>query len=58
LAIPFGATYQPAIQRVMAERADEIEAIHARLLLGVRHNASVLDKDEIVQSLIQSLQGD
>ncbi len=58
LAIPFGATYQPAIQKVIAERADEIEAIHARLLLGVRHNASVLDKDAILQSLIRSLQSD
>jgi Telomere resolvase len=58
LAIPFGASYQPVIQKVIAERAGEIDALHSRLLLGIRHNASVSEKDSIIQSLLLSLQDD
>jgi Telomere resolvase len=57
LATPFGASYQPMIQKVLTERAEDIDNLHSRLLLGVRHNASVSEKDSIIQSLIASLQG-
>jgi phosphoenolpyruvate-protein kinase (PTS system EI component) len=58
LATPFGASYQPMIQKVLTERAEDIDNLHSRLLLGVRHNAAVPEKDSIIQSLIVSLQGD
>jgi hypothetical protein len=58
LAIPFGAGYQPVIQKVIAERAGDIDALHSRLLLGIRHNASVPEKDSIIQSLLLSLEDD
>ncbi|MFQ3638049.1 MAG: protelomerase family protein, partial [Cyanobacteriota bacterium] len=48
LASAMGASYQPAIQKVLQERAQELEELHSRLMLGTRHNARVR-KDEILK---------
>lgn len=51
IAAAMGANYQPAIQQALKERAAELEALHSRLLLGTRHNASVKDKNDILQTI-------
>lgn len=53
-ASPMGANYQPAIQQVIKERELELESHHSRFLLGTRHNASVLRKDQILKQIAQN----
>lgn len=51
-----GATYQPAIQEAMRLRASEIDEIHARFLIGSRHNRSI-DKDAVLQAVARDYMG-
>ena len=45
------ATYQPAILSVLKARHDELETLHHRWLLGVRHNATVPNKSEVLKTI-------
>ena len=51
LASALGANYQPTIQQVLKEREDELNQLHARLMLGFRHNATVPRKDELLAAI-------
>jgi predicted DNA binding CopG/RHH family protein len=51
LASAMGANYQKAIQDVLKERGDELEEHHSRLLIGTRHNAGVIKKNEVLQAI-------
>ncbi|NJR57524.1 MAG: hypothetical protein HC769_00880 [Cyanobacteria bacterium CRU_2_1] len=51
LAGAMGASYQPAIQEVLKERASELEEHHSRLLIGTRHNASVRNKNQVLRAI-------
>ncbi|MFQ3636743.1 MAG: hypothetical protein SNJ57_13020, partial [Cyanobacteriota bacterium] len=57
LASAMGASYQPAIQKVLQERAQELEELHSRLMLGTRHNAGVFKKDEILRVIARDYLG-
>jgi hypothetical protein len=53
LASPIGANYQPVIQQVIKLRQQELEDHHSQLMLGIRHNASVAHKNQILQTIAQ-----
>jgi polyhydroxyalkanoate synthesis regulator phasin len=57
LASALGANYQPAIQELLKERAGELEEHHSRLLIGTRHNAGVIKKDEVLQAIARKYLG-
>jgi hypothetical protein len=57
LATLMGANYQPAIQQVLKERAGELEELHQRLMLGTRHNAAVLRREEVLQAIARDYLG-
>ncbi len=54
---PMGATYQQAIQQTLKERETELESFHRQHLLGVRHNASVVDRSQILQRIARDYLG-
>lgn len=51
IAKAMGANYQPAIQATLEARSDELDELHARLMLGQRHNASIRRKDDILKTI-------
>ena len=51
-----GATYQPVIMEVLQEQEAEIEEVHRRFMIGVRHNVSV-DKDTILKDIARDYMG-
>ena len=51
LAFALGANYQPIIQQVLKKREDELNELHARLMLGFRHNATVPHKDQLLAAI-------
>ena len=51
LASALRANYQPIIQHVLKQREDELNELHARLMLGFRHNATVPHKDELLAAI-------
>lgn len=53
LASPIGANYQPVIQQVIKLREQELENHHSQLMLGIRHNASVIHKNQILHAIAQ-----
>jgi TolA-binding protein len=57
LASAMGANYQRAIQKVLQERAQELEELHGRLMLGTRHNAGVFKKDEVLKAVARDYLG-
>lgn len=57
LASALGANYQPTIQQVLKEREDELNELHARLMLGFRHNATVPRKDELLAAIARDFLG-
>jgi len=57
LASALGANYQKAIQDILKERNTELEEHHSRLLIGMRHNAGVIKKDEILQAIARDYLG-
>lgn len=57
LASAMGANYQKAIQDILKERNTELEEHHSRLLIGMRHNAGVIKKDEILQAIARDYLG-
>lgn len=52
-----GANYQPVIQDLLKQRTDELEEHHRRLFIGSRHNAGVLRKDALLQSIARDYLG-
>lgn len=57
LASAMGANYQKAIQDILKERQNELEEHHSRFLIGTRHNAGVIRKDEVLQALAHDYLG-
>jgi len=57
LGSAMGANYQKAIQEILKERGNELEEHHSRLLIGTRHNAGVLKKDEVLQAIARDYLG-
>lgn len=57
IASAIGANYQPVIQQVLKERAEELDKHHSDLLLGVRHNAGVKDKTGILKTIARDYLG-
>ena len=57
IGVAMGATYQQAIQLVLKEREAELEAFHSLHLLGVRHNASVMGRETILQTIARDYLG-
>lgn len=57
LGSAMGANYQKAIQEILKERGNELEEHHSRLLIGTRHNAGVLKKDEVLQVIARDYLG-
>lgn len=57
LASAMGANYQKAIQDILKDRRNELEEHHSRLLIGTRHNAGVLRKDEVLQTIARDYLG-
>lgn len=57
LASAMGANYQKAIQDTLKERNAELEEHHSRLLIGTRHNAGVIRKDEVLQAIARDYLG-
>lgn len=55
LASPLNANYQPVIQDVLKEREPELDAHHRQWMLGVRHNATVSMKSDILESIALQL---
>ncbi len=53
LASPLGANYQSAIQQVLKTREAELDHHHNQLMLGIRHNASVPHKNQILSQIHQ-----
>jgi len=51
LASAIGANYQATIQQVLKERESELNELHARLMLGFRHNATVPHKQQLLQAI-------
>jgi len=51
LASAMGANYQKVIQAVLQQREEELAAHHSQLMIGVRHNATVRGKDELLQDI-------
>ncbi len=51
LASALGANYQLTIQQVLKERENDLNELHARLMLGFRHNATVPKKDKLLQAI-------
>ena len=51
IGVAMGASYQQSIQQVLKERESELEAFHSRHMLGVRHNASVPGRAQILQAI-------
>lgn len=49
-----GASYQQSIQLVLKEREEELERFHSQHLLGVRHNASVQGREQILQQVARN----
>ena len=46
-----GASYQTTIQAGIKAREEDLEALHNRLQLGKRHNASVPRKNDLLQTI-------
>lgn len=57
LTSAMGASYQSAIQEVMKQREEELKEHHDHLLIGNRHNAGVLQKDEVLQAIARDYLG-
>jgi Telomere resolvase len=57
LASAMGANYQKAIQDILKERGNELDEHHSRLLIGTRHNAGVIRKDEVLQAIARDYLG-
>jgi hypothetical protein len=57
LATLVGASYQAAIQECLLTRNDELEEHHSRLLLGSRHNASIRNKEALLQTIARDYLG-
>lgn len=57
LAVLVGASYLPAIRKVIAEKEAEIDDIHERYMIGSRHNRSVPDKDAVLQAIARDYLG-
>jgi Telomere resolvase len=57
LATLVGASYQAAIQECLLTRNDELEEHHSRLLLGSRHNASIRNKEVLLQTIARDYLG-
>jgi Telomere resolvase len=57
LASAMGANYQKAIQDILKDRGNELEEHHSRLLIGTRHNARVIKKDEVLQAIARDYLG-
>lgn len=51
IAKAIGANYQLAIQATLEARSDELDELHARLMLGQRHNATIRRKDDILKTI-------
>jgi hypothetical protein len=51
IAKAMGANYQPAIQATLEARSEELDELHARLMLGQRHNASIRRKDNLLKTI-------
>lgn len=51
IAKAMGANYQPAIQATLEARADELDELHGRLMLGQRHNATIRRKDDLLKTI-------
>jgi hypothetical protein len=50
-----GISYQPAIQTVLQTRSVELDNHHISFSIGSRHNAQVLDKDELLQAISRTI---
>jgi TolA-binding protein len=57
LALLMGAGYQPAIKEVMEAKANEVDEIHERYMIGSRHNRSVQDKDAVLKEIARDYLG-
>jgi TolA-binding protein len=57
LALLMGAGYQPAIKEVMEDKANEVDEIHERYMIGSRHNRSVQDKDAVLKEIARDYLG-
>jgi TolA-binding protein len=57
LALLMGAGYQPAIKEVMEDKANEVDEIHERFMIGSRHNRSVQDKDAVLKEIAHDYLG-
>jgi hypothetical protein len=57
LASAMGANYQKAIQDILKDRGNELEEHHSRLLIGMRHNAGGIKKDDILQAIARDYLG-
>ena len=57
LALLMGAGYQPAIKEVMEDKANEVDEIHKRYMIGSRHNRSVQDKDAVLKEIARDYLG-
>ena len=51
LASKMGADYQAQIQAALQQRREEIDRMHQSLLLGNKHNRTLLNKDELLQAI-------
>jgi hypothetical protein len=50
-----GVSYQPAIQTVLQTRSEELDKHHSSFSIGSRHNAQVLDKDELLHAISRTI---
>jgi hypothetical protein len=57
LALLMGAGYQPAIKEVMEAKANEVDELHERYMIGSRHNRSVQDKDAVLKEIARDYLG-
>lgn len=57
IGVAMGASYQQSIQQVLKEREAELDRMHSQQMLGVRHNASVQDRERILQAIARDYLG-
>jgi hypothetical protein len=53
LASFFGANYQAVIQEILKLREKELEDHHSLFMLGMRHNASISNKRQILEEILR-----
>ncbi len=57
IGVAMGASYQQSIQQVLKEREGELETLYSQHMVGVRHNASVQGREQILQAIARGYLG-